>query len=171
MGHKVFVSHLVAIEVEKELPDECPRCHAEFGVGSTNVSCWQLRSVKEQLRLTTVRDNGKTTEVFETKQAQASGAPNDGRLPRHFFCNQCGYRLESSRIRTYRLDRMDPHMAAKLRVLLFDPNVQDEDVKRLVYPETTGYHGDCAACNIEAEIGTEEVPHPIDSRLHTCSAL
>jgi hypothetical protein len=26
----------------------------------------------------------------------------------------------------------------------------------------------CKACAIEAEIGTEEVPHPIDARLHTC---
>ena len=26
----------------------------------------------------------------------------------------------------------------------------------------------CEACSIEARIGTEEVPHPIDQRLHTC---
>jgi len=26
----------------------------------------------------------------------------------------------------------------------------------------------CEACSIEARIGTEEVPHPIDPRLHTC---
>lgn len=26
----------------------------------------------------------------------------------------------------------------------------------------------CGACSIEADIGTEEVPHPIDRRLHTC---
>lgn len=28
----------------------------------------------------------------------------------------------------------------------------------------------CEACSIEAEIGTEEVPHPVDVRLHTCAA-
>ena len=27
----------------------------------------------------------------------------------------------------------------------------------------------CEACDIEARIGTEEVPHPIDNRLHTCN--
>lgn len=27
---------------------------------------------------------------------------------------------------------------------------------------------DCAACRIEAKIGTEEVPHPIDPRVHEC---
>lgn len=26
----------------------------------------------------------------------------------------------------------------------------------------------CEACKLEAQIGTEEVPHPIDARLHTC---
>jgi hypothetical protein len=26
----------------------------------------------------------------------------------------------------------------------------------------------CEACSIEARIGTEEVPHPVDRRLHTC---
>lgn len=30
------------------------------------------------------------------------------------------------------------------------------------------YTGTCEACNIEATIGTEEVPHPVDRRLHTC---
>ena len=30
------------------------------------------------------------------------------------------------------------------------------------------YAGDCEACNVEAKIGTEEIPHPIDRRLHTC---
>jgi len=31
-----------------------------------------------------------------------------------------------------------------------------------------GYQSKCDACNIEAEIGTIEVPHPVDRRLHTC---
>lgn len=30
------------------------------------------------------------------------------------------------------------------------------------------YNSACHACNIEAMIGTEEVPHPVDARLHTC---
>lgn len=30
---------------------------------------------------------------------------------------------------------------------------------------------DCMACSIEAEIGTEEVPHPVPARFHTCLAL
>lgn len=29
----------------------------------------------------------------------------------------------------------------------------------------------CGACRIEAAIGTEEVPHPIDGRLHTCVSI
>lgn len=31
-----------------------------------------------------------------------------------------------------------------------------------------GYVGTCDACGVEAAIGTEEVPHPVDARLHTC---
>lgn len=31
--------------------------------------------------------------------------------------------------------------------------------------------GSCRACNIEAELGTEEVPHPIDPRIHTCEPM
>ena len=27
---------------------------------------------------------------------------------------------------------------------------------------------DCRACKLEAELGTEEVPHPIDKRVHEC---
>lgn len=26
----------------------------------------------------------------------------------------------------------------------------------------------CVACDVEAEIGTEDVPHPVDRRIHTC---
>lgn len=29
----------------------------------------------------------------------------------------------------------------------------------------------CRACDLEAELGTEECPHPIDSRVHTCQPL
>lgn len=29
----------------------------------------------------------------------------------------------------------------------------------------------CRACEIEAEIGTAEVPHPVDARLHVCTNL
>jgi hypothetical protein len=29
----------------------------------------------------------------------------------------------------------------------------------------------CKACEVEAEIGTEEIPHPVDVRLHTCVTL
>lgn len=31
------------------------------------------------------------------------------------------------------------------------------------------YQGKCVACNVEASLGTEEVPHPIDARVHTCT--
>lgn len=31
-----------------------------------------------------------------------------------------------------------------------------------------GFHT-CRACELEAELGTENVPHPIDARVHTCS--
>lgn len=34
-----------------------------------------------------------------------------------------------------------------------------------------GKKGGCRACAVEAEIGTEAVPHPVDARLHTCVAL
>lgn len=31
-----------------------------------------------------------------------------------------------------------------------------------------GYKGDCEACNVETMIGTEEVPHPVNAKLHSC---
>jgi len=31
-----------------------------------------------------------------------------------------------------------------------------------------GYAGNCIACNIETEIGTEENPHPVPQQFHSC---
>lgn len=36
------------------------------------------------------------------------------------------------------------------------------------WPKLTGYHGDCLACGIEADIGNEENPHPVPREFHTC---
>lgn len=36
------------------------------------------------------------------------------------------------------------------------------------WPNLTGYTGECLACAIEADIGTEETPHPVPPEFHTC---
>jgi hypothetical protein len=39
---------------------------------------------------------------------------------------------------------------------------------RLYGPAYDGMMGNCLACKAEALLGTQEVPHPVDSRLHSC---
>ena len=43
-----------------------------------------------------------------------------------------------------------------------------EDLLRVVSWEYQRMKPSCGACRIEAAIGTQEVPHPVDRRLHTC---
>ena len=46
-----------------------------------------------------------------------------------------------------------------------------EDLLRALHREYERMQSGCEACRIEAEIGTREIPHPVDRRLHTCVSL
>jgi hypothetical protein len=43
-----------------------------------------------------------------------------------------------------------------------------EDENAALLAEVGPYRGKCHACNVEAALGTEECPHPVDRRVHTC---
>lgn len=168
--HKVFVRDVIAVEREVTLPNACPRCKADFSPGSFNVKLWSLKPVFDQLRLTKVMANGKETDVFEIKPTpQRSSHDGDwDRLPCIFKCASCGCTLAKYIRRTWILEALDKKLAAQLRTLLYDNNVLDPVIKEKVWG-LRGYQGDCFACNVETEIGTKEVPHPIDPRVHTCT--
>jgi transcription elongation factor Elf1 len=160
MGHKVFICDVAVIERKIELPDACPRCRAPFVTGSTDVDSIQLRPTLEKLRLITVKGEGHTTDVFETLHPKVP--PNSVRMPTEFHCAQCNKVVGGSVFRMYRLEDVDQRTAGKLRGLLYDESARDPTVQQKCFGT------DCFACGIEAEIGTEEVPHPVDVRLHTC---
>jgi len=44
--------------------------------------------------------------------------------------------------------------------------LEDDNASLLL--EAGGYRGKCLACNAEASLGTPEIPHPVDPRVHTC---
>lgn len=168
--HKVFVRDVVAIDREVMLPDHCPRCEADFGPGSMNVKLWSLKPVFDQLRLTTVIACGKEEHVFETRHTPQKSV-QDGdwdRLPAIFKCANCGLTLAKYHRRTWILEALDERLAAQLRTLLYDSNVKDPTILKKVWG-MMGYQGNCMACNVETELGTEEVPHPVDPRVHTCA--
>jgi len=170
MPHEVFVRDLIAVERKVVLPDHCPRCKAEFGPGSKNVKLWSLKPIFHQVRLTKVIACGKETDVFETMAAPQQPV-QDGdwdRLPAIFKCANCHLTLAKYHRRTWILEALDEQLAAQLRTLLYDSNVLDPDIKKKVWG-MSGYQGNCLACNMETELGTEEVPHPIDPRVHTCA--
>ena len=169
MGHRVFVRDLVIVTRQHELPDRCPRCKASFEVGSTNVGAWYLRPRLERLQLTRVLDGETLVPAFETKDVLRNVTEEPWeRLPAVFRCMNCHRVLHRMHHRTYNLSEMSRILTFKLRRLLYDGDTNDETVKEKCFTESTGYSGDCLACNIEAEIGTKEVPHPIDPRIHTC---
>lgn len=172
MPHEVFVRDVVAVERKVLLPDHCPKCKVEFGPGSKNVKLWSLKPIFHQVRLTKVMANGKETEVFETVSAPQIpvGDGDWDRLPAIFKCANCHHTLAKYHRRTWVLEALDPYMAAKLQTLLYDDNVRDLVVNEKVWGRMQRRVG-CVACAMEAEIGTEEVPHPIDLRVHTCEKV
>jgi len=167
--HEVFVRDVLAIERAVTLPDCCPKCRTPFNVGTKNVKLWSLKPVFHQVRLTKVKAEGKTLDVFETTgTAQLPVQEGDwDRLPAIFKCANCHHTLAKYHRRTYILEALDDKLAAQLRTLLYDANVLDPVIKKKVWG-MMGYQGNCLACNIETELGTEEVPHPVDPRVHTC---
>lgn len=166
---KVLLGDHVVIQRYVELPDECPRCKAKIEPG-TVLTGWQMRPRYEKLRLMQTKDKNKTTELAETVKTIRYSEVWSARIPVDYRC-KCNHILASAHHCMYELTGMDRRMAFKLRGLLYDSNAKDETVRRKCFDETQGYHGDCLACNIEAEIGTEEVPHPIDARVHTCKKV
>lgn len=164
MTHKAFVCDLVAIDREITLPDACPRCRAEFGPGSKNVKCWHLRPYFDKVRLTKVIACGKETDVVETLPTTQQSVNEPWiRIPAIYKCANCGYALAQHHTRKYELHGMSQAYAFKLQGLLYDDNVLDPTIKQKVWANDS-----CVACTLEASIGTEEVPHPIDSRVHSC---
>jgi|SRR6478609_3071027 len=170
MPHEAFVCDLIAVRRTVMLPDHCPKCKIEFGPGSKNVKLWSLRPIFHQVRLTKVMACGKEEDVFETTgSAQLPVGDGDwDRLPAIFKCANCHTTLARYHRSTWVLEAMDNELAAQLRTLLYDSNVLDPEVKKKVWG-MVGYQGSCRACNMETELGTEEVPHPIDARVHTCT--
>lgn len=166
---KVLLGDHVVIHRYVELPDVCPRCKVKVEPG-TVLTGWQMRPRFEKMRLTTLKDKNKLTELAGTINVVRWGDKWSVRIPLDYRC-ACNHILASAHNRAYDLVSMDKLTAFKLRGLLYDSNAEDPQVQRKCYDETQGYHGDCVACNIEADIGTEDVPHPIDVRLHTCEKI
>ena len=114
-----------------------------------------IRAQLEVLRLTEVTDGGETTQVFETKRVTPGVDELWQRLPAVFQCGNCRYTLGRHNHREY----LPNNISSYLRDLLwkfFDGKVGKKSEKW------------CSACSFEAAHGTEEVPHPVDKRLHTC---
>lgn len=166
LTHSIFLDDTVVIRRKFEIPTTCPRCKTKLDLGQAVVQSQTLRPREKQLMLTTLLHEGTVHEVVSVKNVNHYGT--NPRLILDVKCINCGHVLAAAHSRTHELLEMDRTMAFKLRGLLYDRNARDPQVRKKCYDETEGYHGDCFECNIEAEIGTEEVPHPIDARVHSC---
>lgn len=166
MAHEIFLDDVVVIKRKFKIPDRCPRCRRLFELGDAVLRSQRMRPREETLRLTTVLDDTQLREVVEVKDR--SGFEEYPNFLVEISCISCNHIFYRTHKRMYVLEEMDRTMAFKLRGLLYNSNVQEPLIRKKCYDETEGYHGDCLACNIEAEIGTEEVPHPIDVRVHSC---
>lgn len=167
MNHKVFVDDTVVIRRELEIPDDCPRCKRPYNLGDIVMRSVTLRPMEETLVLSTVLE-GKTMQSVVSVKDSTMIRDRTIRQVLEIRCTFCNHLHAVAHSRMYNLRAMDRLMAFKLRQLLYDSNAVDPQIRRKCFEENEGYHGDCFACNIEAEIGTEEVPHPIDPRVHTC---
>lgn len=157
----VHVQHAIFIEVPVEL---CPHCHAWFEDEDEN-NLLELRMQMIQGKTCLVMGTNKLKEVLNSyDETDATPGTLVG-----FGCTRCKEPVIWTHTRTWTLEAMQPALAAQLKTLLYDIHVKDPIIKRKVF-SGEGYRGSCEACNIEAAIGTEEVPHPIDARLHTCRA-
>jgi hypothetical protein len=168
MPHEVFVCDLIAVKHKVVLPDHCPKCKVTFEPGSKNVKLWSLKPIFHQVRLTKVTACGKSTDVFESiSNPQQPVQEGDwDRLPAIFKCANCHHTLAKYHRRTWDFAEMDKELAGQLRTLLYDSNVLDQDILSKVW--NIDYPGMCFACGVEAVLGTEECPHPVDPRRHSC---
>lgn len=158
---KVEVHHHLVIIVPEELPEVCPNCDQKL----VDIENGHFRSARLQrvLHSVGIDKDGQQDDFGVTGRAQSA---YPGSIA--YSCTSCGEELIPEHKRTYILEAMDSTLAFKLRGLLYDSNVKHELIRSKCFTESAGYHGDCLACNIETEIGTEEVPHPVDPRVHTC---
>lgn len=169
MTHRVFVDDTVVIRRSIEVPEACPRCKSPFDLGREVFKGMTMRPRVEKLVLSTVIDEKTKRHVVSVKDVSPYGTWP--RLILDIKCNHCDHVLLVAHSRTYELDGMAPSYAAKLQGLLYDSNARDPVVQRVVFKSDAPKHPTCRMCDIEAEIGTEEVPHPIDGRLHTCEKI
>lgn len=160
---KVDICDFVTIERTIDLPDSCPECNANFVGKGSKLIAWSRD--ERAFSAFIVRDDNQLGNGVEFDKYLRSG---DLSHSTGYACQECDHVLFDSHERLYELEEMGKTMAFKLRGLLYDANVLDEDIKKKVFDELNGYHAYCMACNFEAEIGTEEVPHPVDPRAHTC---
>lgn len=164
---KVYVQHAIFIEIPVNLPTSCPQCHARFEDEDEN-NLIVLRMAVVQGRTSIVLGTSNMKEVLDGYDCTDDG---NGKVV-GFVCNRCKEPV------IWAHDPLICKMmggapvvdAARFRTLLYDKNVLDPFIKERVFRASrdSGYQGTCEACNIEADIGTREVPHPIDARLHTC---
>ena len=169
MTHQIFVDDTVIIRRPFEVPAKCPRCKEKFTLGQAVLRSKHLWPREETLMLTTLIEGATKRAIVSVKEASGYGPQTN--ILTEVRCIRCDHLFAASHSRMYILAEMDGLMAFKLRGLLYDSNAKDDLVQKKCFDETQGYHGDCQACNIEAEIGTEEVPHPIDPRVHTCQRV
>jgi hypothetical protein len=162
---RVLVQHSILVEVPMELPTGCPHCHTWLENEDEN-NLLVYRSVMVQGKTSLVMGSGTLAEVLDGYDEVS----DDHGAIVGFGCNYCKKPIIHPHSRTWTLKDMLSDRAAQLQTLLYDSNVRDPFIRQKVFgPHTdSGYQGDCEACNIEARIGTREVPHPIDARLHTC---
>jgi hypothetical protein len=163
---RINVQHAVFVDVPVELPTSCPHCHAWFEDEDDN-NLLVLRLALVQGRTSISLGDGNLKEVLDGYDETDRG--DDSKIV-GFACNRCKEPVVWTHFRTWDLNDMQPMDAARFRTLLYDSDVKDPFIKEKVFGATkhSGYQGDCEACNIEAWLGTREVPHPIDVRLHTC---
>jgi hypothetical protein len=115
--------------------------------------------------------NGKTDAIYTSNRRMDAVVKVEQSLKE--YCGTDGPVFNSGRSEGW------TDICAELRQILdpIDHNYWNKDglLKEIIRLKRNechqGYHGSCEACNIEAEIGTEEVPHPIDERIHTCNKV
>ena len=122
---------------------------------------WQREELGYKSRLTHATDDASIVNGVELEAMERAG---DLVHPTGFSCANCDGFMVDSHERMYVLSEMDDALAEQLRGLLYDENVLDPGIREKVWKGSPI----CRACEIEAEIGTEEVPHPVDPRVHTC---
>ena len=144
MTTKVTISNLLIVNTTIELPNACPSCHVAF-CGQDNILEYLLDGVTRKGRI----DDG---EFFVAEGTREEDVDSDVHIV-GYGCANCKEMHWYPTNKECDLEDLKGKVNSQVRDLLFDEIVRPSQ---------------CEACSIEACIGTEEVPHPVDSRLHTC---